>query len=85
MDFIIDPGVTCYAIRKADWDRNSVDRVVLHTVQEVLVFKPEHLVCDPDFPDTAGDWRAYAHVGWYGFLRAGVWVILVQRSQVKRS
>jgi hypothetical protein len=85
LEFIIEPGVTCYAVRKADWDRNSVEGVVLHKVKEVLVFKVEHLVCDPDFPDSAGAWKAYAHVGWYGFLRAGAWVILAQRTQVKRT
>lgn len=85
MEFIIEPGVTCYAIPKRDWDRGSVESVVLHRVKEVLVFGVEHLVCDPSFAHSAGPWMVYAHVGWYGFLRAGVWVILVQEDQIKRQ
>lgn len=85
MEFIIDSGVTCYAVRKVDWDLGTLDRVVLYKVKEVLVFTLEHIVCDPDFPNSAGAWKLYAHTGWFGFLRAGVWVILIQKSQVKVS
>lgn len=84
MEFIIDPGVTCYAISKSDWDRGSVESIVLHKVKEVLVFGVEHLVCDPDHADSAGTWKVYAQVGWFGFLRSGVWVILVQSANVTR-
>lgn len=84
MEFVIEPGVTCFAVPVADWHKRSLDGVVLHKVKEVLVFQLEHLVCDPDFPDSAGAWSIYARANWLGFLKAGVWVILVQKSNVKR-
>jgi len=85
LEFIIDPGVTCYAISKSDWDRGSVESIVLHKVKEVLVFEVEHLVCDPSHADAAGSWQVYAQSGWLGFLRSGTWVSLVQSENVTRA
>jgi hypothetical protein len=83
MTISVQPGVTCLAIPRSEWDEGKIDGVIFHLVKEVLVFGPEHVLLTAYQPHEGNVWEPYALMGWYGFVRGGTWVLLIQRKHVQ--